>query len=236
MNLVVDIGNSSTKVGFFDHHELYRTEHQVDPDTLGTMLEDKKPDRVIVSSVGSDHRLFLDALTGYKPVVLSSALPLPFRIDYDTPETLGNDRLAAVAGAQTLFPESNCLVIDCGTCITYDLLSADNAYHGGSISLGMAMRFKALNTFTANLPLADYNENVSVTGKSTLECIQSGVMHGIIGEMDTFIDHYRHEFRDLKVIMCGGDTNFFENRVKARIFAAPDLVLRGLNRILNHNA
>ena len=236
MNLVVDIGNTSTKVGLFEHEELVRMDRQVYPSDLHSLLAENTPAKILISSVGEKTADYLEALKTFDPLTLSASLPLPFKIDYHTPGTLGNDRIAAVAGAQALFPHTNNLVIDCGTCITYDFLSKEDIYLGGSISPGLAMRFKALNTFTSNLPLVEYKENVPFIGKSTRECLLSGVVQGIIGEMNTFIDYYRSEFDHLKVIMCGGDTKFFENRVKARIFAAPELVLRGLNRILRHNA
>ncbi len=238
MNLVIDIGNTSTKVGWFEHEELLHVNQSVTPDDLGDLVAQEVPKGIMLSSVSEEEKTadYLRAMKTLSPLMLTASLPLPFTLDYQTPATLGNDRIAAVAGAQALFPGVNALVIDCGTCITYDFLSKGEVYLGGSISPGMTMRFKALNTFTANLPLTDYKENVPYIGKSTQECLRSGVIQGIIGEMNTFIDYYQSEFDHLKVIMCGGDTKFFENKVKARIFAAPELVLRGLNRILRHNA
>ena len=238
MNLVVDVGNTRTKAAFFHENEFYGSVHVIDRDGLKHLLEEKTPENVIISSVGGKTEYFLAILNTYRPLILSQETALPFAVNYGTPETLGNDRRAAVAGAQALFPDENCLVIDCGTCVTYDLLSRDYGYMGGGISPGMSMRFNALHTFTHSLPLitVTHEEDTPVRGENTRDCIKSGVVNGIIIEIEGLINHYRSEFSGLRVIMCGGDTFFFENKVKARIFAAPDLVLRGLNRILQHNA
>ncbi|TRX61334.1 type III pantothenate kinase [Fulvivirga sp. M361] len=236
MNLVVDVGNTRAKAAVFRQEELCSVTHEIDIEDLKTLLAENKPEKVIISSVRDDTADFLEVLNEYDPLVLSHRTALPFSVNYCTPQTLGNDRRAAVAGAQALFPNTNCLIIDCGTCITYDILSKEQGYMGGSISPGLHMRFQALHTFTSGLPLLTPEENVPVTGQNTRDGIESGVIHGIIMEIEGLINHYSSKFVELRVIMCGGDTNFFENKVKARIFAAPELVLRGLNTILHHHA
>jgi type III pantothenate kinase len=162
-------------------------------------------------------------------------VPLPVVNLYATPLTLGVDRLAGVCGAQQIFPLQHCLVIDAGTCITYDFLDKEGKYYGGGISPGLKMRFQAVHTFTAKLPLVTPKGHVPLIGNSTESCIQSGVVNGVLAELDGIIDQYGKKFEGLRVILCGGDAMFFENQLKASIFASPELVLIGLNSILNYN-
>jgi type III pantothenate kinase len=145
------------------------------------------------------------------------------------------DRIAGVCGAIQLFPGSNNLVIDAGTCITYDFVDEMAQYHGGGISPGLNMRFKAVHTFTAKLPLVSAKAGVDLIGTTTETSIQSGVINGLLSEIEGTIGRYAVKFPGLKVILCGGDAGFFENQLKATIFAVPDLVLFGLNSILIHN-
>jgi type III pantothenate kinase len=236
VNLIVDYGNSSAKVGIFNQQKLIERHAFSSPDTLRFFVENCIAENVIVSSVSLDaHRVASWALHAKKKFILNPALPLPVTNQYTTPETLGVDRLAGVCGAHLLFPAENCLVIDAGTCITYDFIDGDGKYHGGSISPGLAMRFKALNTFTAKLPLVQATDNPALIGNSTQTCIQSGVINGLVAEVTGTIHQYEIKFKDLKVIFCGGDTVFFENNMKGGIFAVPELVLSGLNSILSYN-
>ena len=145
------------------------------------------------------------------------------------------DRIASACGAFQLFPRENTLSIDAGTCITYEFTDADGNYRGGGISPGLNMRFKAVHTFTAKLPLISAKQNAPLVGNTTETSIQSGVINGLIAEIDGIIDRYQREFGAVRVILCGGDTRFFENQLKASIFASPELVLIGLNSILNYN-
>jgi type III pantothenate kinase len=154
---------------------------------------------------------------------------------YTTPKTLGVDRIAAVCGALQLFPQRDCLVIDTGTCITYEFLDRNARYHGGSISPGIAMRFEAMHRFTSRLPLVKPEINVPLVGDSTESAMQSGVIQGVRAEVEGIIQKYTDQYPDLKVIICGGDVRFFENHLKQTVFVAPDLVLIGLNLILRHS-
>ena len=154
---------------------------------------------------------------------------------YTTPATLGVDRIAAICGAIEIFPQQNCLVVDAGTCINYEFLDAALNYHGGAISPGIQMRFDALHKFTARLPLIKEFNKTELVGNSTESCMTSGVVNGVVAEVNGIIEKYAQKFPDLGVILCGGDAYFFENNLKQPIFAAPDLVLHGLNRILQHN-
>lgn len=236
MNLVVDSGNSAAKVGIFDHENLMEKHTFYNDEELKEFLQGSSVEHIIVASVKTDP----EKIIGYSKhnglsMTLNYRLPLPIRNHYGTPQTLGVDRLAAVCGAQHLFNHENCLVIDAGTCITYDLIDKTGNYYGGAISPGLNMRFQALHTFTARLPLVSATADVKLIGNSTESCILSGVINGVIAEMDGIIEQYSAKFEDLQVILCGGDALFFEKKLKASIFASPELVLVGLNSILIYN-
>lgn len=234
-NLVVDFGNSRIKVALFNGNELKQSFLLQNEAELEPILFNPH-DHIIVSSVGVDaSKVLQKSKAGGKKIFLSSSTPVPVNVRYATPETLGVDRLAAVCGAQQLFPRQNCLVIDMGTCINYEVLDDQGNYWGGLISPGVAMRFKAMHTFTARLPLFEAETDVPLIGNSTKGCMQSGVMNGVLEEMRGAIERLRLKYPDLRVILCGGDAQLFENQLKPSIFAAPELVLVGLNRILNHN-
>lgn len=161
--------------------------------------------------------------------------PLPIRHAYETPETLGTDRIVGVIGALKIAGKGPLLVIDAGTAITYDLMDDQQVYLGGAISPGMDMRFKALHQFTARLPLVDPGTApVAPLGKSTRQCIATGVVYGIVGEMEKFIDTYREAFgQDLQVFLTGGNLSHFENRLKNINFADPNLTLSGIQHIIS---
>lgn len=167
--------------------------------------------------------------------ILSHQTPLPFKLNYSTPATLGSDRIAAVAAAWARFPDKNILIIDMGTCITYDILTSQGIYEGGSISPGIRMRLKALHAFTGKLPLVEPVKETPFTGKSTVESILSGVMCGVQAEIDQFIQTYEKIYEELTVIVGGGDNNYFDKQFKNNIFAASNLVLDGLKVILDFN-
>jgi type III pantothenate kinase len=236
MNLVVDSGNTRIKIGLFKDRELIMKKSFLNLTELKDFMLATNADHVLVSSVNHDPAEILSwsNSTG-KKISLTSLLPLPIRISYQTPHTLGMDRLAAVCGAQDLFPNRNCLIIDAGTCINYELLDNHNVYHGGAISPGIAMRFEAMHTFTARLPLVSAKEDIELIGNTTETCLQSGVMNGVLEEVKGIIKKYQVLYPELTVILCGGDYPFFENRLKPAIFVAPELVLIGLNRILSYH-
>jgi type III pantothenate kinase len=236
MNIVVDYGNSSAKVGIFDDGELVNQHAFGDKDELRAYLENFSADYFIISTVTEDAQLVSSwAKRVTKKYILNATLPIPVQNRYATPLTLGVDRIAGVCGAQTMFPGSDCLVIDAGTCITYDMLDCLGNFLGGGISPGMRMRFQAVHTFTAKLPLINPVEDVQLIGNNTETCIQSGIINGLTAELNGIISQYQHKFEGLKVILSGGDTRFFENKLKGTIFAVPELVLSGLNSILNYN-
>ncbi|MFN8347925.1 MAG: type III pantothenate kinase [Spirosomataceae bacterium] len=242
ISAAVDLGNTFAKIGFFENNTLIKALYKVPVEELTDRLRESLPKNAILASTGLDTQLYADFLqqAGVRVVQLSPSLPLPIGKEYDTPQTLGADRLAAAAGAKALFPQEACLVIDMGTCITYDWVSAGGIFQGGIISPGLRMRFRAMHTFTKRLPLIDitaesFSGFPALIGKSTHTAMQSGAFNGLLAEMDGIIDRYRSERGECQVLLCGGDAPLFENSLKNRIFAAPNLVLAGLNRILQYN-
>ena len=240
MNLVIDMGNTSVKLGLFSSGELKG--HLVLPDfrmsELQTFLkENGKPENVILSSViNKNEELETFLGNNFFLIKLNSKIFLPVEKHYKTPETLGNDRIAAAVGANSLFPSQNVLAIDAGTCIKYDFVNAENQYLGGNISPGIDMRFKALNAFTAQLPLVSKAEDNELCGGSTEQAIRLGVQLGAMEEVKGVISRFKQRYSDMKVVLTGGDLPFFDNELKNHIFADPFLTLRGLNVILNYNA
>jgi type III pantothenate kinase len=235
MNLVIDNGNTRIKVGTFSGNDLAEKLTLKSIDELKTFLSGRHFDCAIISSVGNPNEEISNWVNAEKKFELKHSLPLPIKVLYKTPETLGVDRIAAVCGALDYFPASDCLVIDAGTCITYDFIDCNRNYYGGAISPGINMRFEAMHTFTKRLPLVSAAPE-KLMGDSTESSMRSGVMNGVLNEVEGFITNYKIEYPDLRVVLCGGDTQFFENNLKPTIFAAPDLVLNGLNRILAYNA
>ncbi len=238
-NLTIDIGNTRTKSAVF-HRGVLVERFAWETCSKEHILEvaTNHPVKNVILSVvgpapGEEWITWLRA--SFRVVELSAATPLPFQNGYDTPETLGKDRLAAVAGALARRPGQNCLVIDAGTCITYDVLTAEGVYVGGNISPGINLRFKALPAFTANLPLVERGEIPDTVGRSTETAIRNGVQLGAVWEMEGMIAAMRQRWEGLNVLLTGGDADFFEKNLKTRIFAHSDLVLEGLNKILIHN-
>jgi len=238
MNLAVDIGNTKIKMGLFKGSKLLwnYTVPAISPGIISGMLEKSPVERAIISDV-ADEKSGEDAFHKIPRVIyLSKKTPLPFINKYKTPSTLGTDRLALIAGAMKYFSGKNVLVVSMGTCITYDFINSRREYLGGSISPGMEMRLEALNTFTARLPLVKPKQLKTITGRTTDESILTGVMHGILYEVEGFISQYRKLYPTLKVILTGGDAPLFARQIKSSIFAVPELSLNGLNEILLHNA
>lgn len=239
MNLVIDKGNTLTKVYIFDGDKITA---RAKFDVLDVFLLDKIfKEYPIVSSIYShvgnidtDHIAFLNAHSKF--VQLNYLTPIPCTNKYSSPNTLGLDRLASVCAAYKLMPNVPVLCIDMGTCITYDFINNKGEYLGGGISPGIQMRFKALNTFTAQLPLIQPDaRKPSLIGDTTENSIKSGVIHGVIQEIIGIISTYEYQYPRLQVLMCGGDLSFFDTQVKNSIFARPDLVAEGLNTILQYN-
>jgi len=236
MNLVIDIGNTLIKLAIFDGNKLIDsfTEEHLTEKNIDELYKKYKIQKGIFSTVRVDD---VSLLKKYNFLELSQHTPLPLVINYKTPETLGLDRIAAVVGAKTLFNNKDVLVVDLGTCITYDFLNANNEYLGGAIAPGFNMRFKALNHFTEKLPLVNFNKSdLMLVGNTTESSIISGVYSGMKNEILGAINSYKAQYESLKIVVTGGDINLFDLEPKNRIFADEFLVQKGLNEILNYNA
>ncbi len=236
MNLAVDIGNTHIKFGVFDENGLRQIFSG--QDALGEICMQYQLQHAIISKTGPDDFIQQQLKDkGVNTLFLSNKLKLPIKILYKTPLTLGADRVAGSVACNFSYPGNNILKIDFGTCITYDFINSNNEYIGGAISPGMMMRFKALNSYTAKLPLIDPMQftGFELTGTDTASSIASGVVNGIKEEVAGIIKEYDVRFGNLKVVATGGDSGLFVTLLKCEIFARPYLVLEGLNRILNYN-
>lgn len=239
MNLVIDIGNTFTKVAVMEGNQLQAFNRIDGPDAakVNNFLEEYPGIQAgIISSVNLSAEEFIQNINvDISWMVFSNRIRLPFTNRYSTPETLGKDRLAGIAAASTMFPSQDVLVIDAGTAITYDLLTSAGVYLGGAISPGITMRYKALNTFTGRLPLLEVVEEAALIGDSTSASIHSGVLNGAMLEVEGYIQAALRVFPSLTIILTGGDYKYFDKQLKVKTFAAPNLVLEGLNVILNYN-
>ncbi|MCB0651192.1 MAG: type III pantothenate kinase [Saprospiraceae bacterium] len=239
MNLAIDIGNTRMKIGVFDGDQLVMKTvcETVEPEKIIELATNHNVENIILSTVakGLNKTLIKILKEKYFFLELDEHTPLPVKNLYKTPATLGKDRLAAIVGAQSLSPGKNCLVIDAGSCITYDILMADGRFLGGNISPGVKMRLKAMHTFTENLPLPTDTDTDFNWGNSTETALLNGARLGTLLEMQGFIDLCANEFGKTNVFLTGGDAESFANKFKKKIFVHSNLVLIGLNKILNHN-
>lgn len=243
MDIVIDIGNSLYKAYLFDNEQCvadYASENAADfLDYIhNIMTKHNLPKRICLSSVRKeDDIVFKQVTQKYDCTVLSLDLKFPVEIDYQTIDTLGKDRIANVCGAVKLFPGKDILVVDAGTAITIDFIEKGRKYIGGNISPGIKIRYKALNTFTGNLPLLDidYDRNIFI-GKNTEEAIIAGVQNGVLFEVEMYLKKISRLYPDSIVIFTGGDAIFFANSIKNGIFVEKKLTAYGLLNILELNA
>ena len=239
MNLVIDIGNSKVKVAVFELDTIITTavcDEIYFLDEVKRISNQYAIERSIVSSVKDINEEYLEELQKLPFLItLNSDTQLPFKNLYATPSTLGNDRIALAAAAASIYPSQNSLVIDAGTCITYDFINAKNEYLGGAISPGIDMRYKSLQKYTGKLPLLSKNEEFNLIGTSTSASIHSGVINGVICEIKGVIAQYERDFGDLTIVLTGGDTKFLFKQLKNSIFANQNFLLIGLNKILTFN-
>ena len=241
MNLIVDVGNTYVKFAVFKSGDLiYKRNFKLNEfkeqyQTLKNDFPELK--KAIISSVGHLSKDQIELIAKDLNVIkLSTELKFPFKNSYSTPKTLGVDRIALVCSSVNQFPNKNVLIIDAGTCITYDFITKDNEYLGGAISPGLRLRYKSLNNLTANLPLLETKLPTKRVGDSTESSIHSGVVNGVIIEINGIMDQYQQEYSDLTVILTGGDTNFLSNQLKNSIFANSNFLFEGLNFILEYNS
>ena len=238
MRLLIDSGNTRVKYIVSDQGHWLETGVVEELSTLEEKLRAKYPtlQQLIYSDVRGEHTA--EKWQAFFPnfnIHALKSLPFPFESNYATPATLGDDRLALVAAAVKKYPQQNCLIIDAGSCLTFDLLTAKGVYLGGAISPGIQMRFKALHTFTGKLPLCTSEEQNNAVGTSTQEAIATGVMHGVIYEIEGQINALSQKYTPLTVILTGGDALHLSKTVKNTIFAEPNFLAEGLDYILEYN-
>jgi type III pantothenate kinase len=239
MNLVLDIGNTRVKAAVFKENTLVDTwvwERSAALKNTEDILSRFSIKSAMVASVGGSFKeltaLLEDSVSSF--YILSSFSVMPFEHTYKTPLTLGVDRLAVVAAAQFLYPKKNCLIIDAGSCITYELLTSSGVYLGGGISPGVQMRYNAMNTQTASLPLLSRPQTVKPYGESTESCMHSGVVLGVCHEIEGWIQSVEADLENLTVILTGGDAKYLSKQLKNTIFAHPNLALIGINQLLQY--
>ena len=243
MNLIVDIGNTRTKIALFEKNELVE-KAILENGALGELsaiINTYSIDGAILSATGADTEGVEFFLSRHFPFVkFDHTTPIPIKNKYKTPETLGKDRLAAVIAAKTLFPKDNCLVIDAGTCLTYNVVTANNLFIGGNITPGLTMRLKAMHHFTAKLPEVERDtegsEFAEILGTSTETAMRIGAQVGLLAEVEGFVERFTRNFGKIKVILTGGDAEYIMKNVAiSERYFERHLVLQGLNQILNFN-
>ena len=238
MNLIIDIGNTRTKVALYKGDRLLKKViwEKCDLKTMKEFVEGRKIENAILSSTAKVSKAVEKFLQKkYFYIRLSHKTHLPITNKYKTPATLGRDRLAVAVAAFYIFPKRNTLVIDAGTCITYDFINSKGDYLGGGISPGVRMRLQAMNEFTAKLPLVEQKTSKKFIGNDTESSLRVGGQMGTVMEIRGFIKAYVTTFGKINIILTGGDSKALAKHLENHIFVNNNLVLRGLNKILNHN-
>jgi type III pantothenate kinase len=239
MLIAVDIGNTKIKAAVFEGDALlckFIFDKKDAQENFKKIFEkNQNPDAIVFSSVGADDEELLALLRKEAPLfVLDRNFNFPFQNKYSTPQTLGIDRMVLAAGAVLQFPFTNRLVIDAGTCATYDFIDTHDNYLGGAISPGLHLRYAALHNFTAKLPLLSAEMPNYHIGNSTQQSIHSGVVNGYIYEIEGFIYEYSKQYQDITIILTGGDAEFLAKRLKNTIFANSNFLLESLNNLYTY--
>jgi type III pantothenate kinase len=237
LKLVIDIGNTNAKIALFDGKKIVSTKilQEFSLKIIINFASHYKIVSTIISTVKTVNEELLKISKYFNAVILDKEILVPIKNQYKSLDTLGNDRLAGVVGANVIWPKKNIVVIDAGTCLTIDLISNEGKYLGGRISPGIQMRFQSLNTFTDKLPLLKLEKSTPFIGDDSISSIISGVQQGILAEIKSVISDCRAQYSELIVVVTGGDCFYFEKELKKSIFAEPNLVLIGLNEILDFN-
>lgn len=240
MNLIIDIGNTRVKAAVYDIRSLQQKYifplPKFNLDCIKLIETDYPIDKYIITNSGSiDENVKNYVISKSTHIFFDANTPLPIQNDYATPSTLGKDRLAGVVGAKSIFPSEHCLVIDCGTCITFNFITKENVFIGGSITPGLEMRFKAMHEFTAKLPLVKKGNPEDFIAKDTENSLRVGAQIGLLFEIERFIEEYTQRFGKIRTLLTGGDAEYFAKYLKNKIFAPANLTLTGLNIILNFN-
>lgn len=240
MLLVIDVGNTQIKAAVFEQNTLLERENIAYHDWQVTLKKILKKfseiTDLVIASVGKlDKNDFLSLDSGLKVYFISRESKFPFNNNYASPTTLGIDRMVLASGAVLQFPQKNRLVIDAGTCITYDFIDANDNYSGGAISPGIRLRYESLHNYTAKLPLLNKENPIEIIGNSTTQSIHSGIINGISFEIEGFINSVLDKNDNFIIILTGGDAVFLAERLKNTIFANPNFLLESLNQTFQYN-
>ena len=239
MILVIDVGNSRIKAAVFEDTMILEififTKIELKKNIENILKKFQKVSDLVISSVGDvEKQSFLAFETQLNVNFITNNDYFPFLNKYSTPQTLGIDRMVLATGAVLQFPNQNRLVIDAGTCVTYDFIDAENNYLGGAITPGLRLRYESLHNYTAKLPLLTLETPKSIIGNSTSDSIHSGVVNGLVFEIDGFIEEYRTQYLNFIIILTGGDTDFLAKRLKNTIFANSNFLLESLNQTFQY--
>ena len=240
MYLIVDLGNTLAKFFLYNKDQCV-LKQRVTIEKFDEMAESltssyQDIEGLIYSDVSDRAGHFFQKFSGQFPIIeVDHQMRLPFKNSYESPNSLGSDRIVLVAAACTSYPNTNVLIIDLGSCITYDFLDADNIYHGGGISPGFDMRYNSLNHFTGNLPLLEAKKAENPTGRNTDQAIHSGIYFGILDEINGRIEYYDNKYDSLTVILTGGDANKLPKTLKNSIFAHSNFLAEGMFHLLKLN-
>ena len=239
MILTVDVGNTRIKSAVFEGNILLECfvfmKSELQKNIQNILKKYEKTTHLVVSSVGDiEKQAFLEFSSTLNIHFISHKDPFPFLNRYETPHTLGIDRMVLAAGATLRFPNQNRLIIDAGTCVTYDFVDQDDNYLGGAIAPGLRLRYEALHNYTAKLPLLTLESPKHFIGNSTSESIHSGVVNGLVYEIEGFINQYKAQYSNFIIILTGGDTDFLANRLKNTIFANSNFLLESLNQTFQY--
>ena len=239
MNLVIDIGNTAVKVYLFKNNEIIKREVLSENALIHYLkliaIDDIR--NIICSSVTKSYKDQLSNIfknSNYYDFS-DNNLKIPFTNNYETKKSLGQDRIGLISSAVLKFQDQNSLVIDMGTCITYDFIDSQNIYHGGAISPGIRMRYSSFSNYTSNLPLLKFQDITKIIGANTEESLHIGVNNGIVGEINQYINSLKKSHSKFNVIITGGDSIFLLNKIKNAIFADQDFLASGLNYIIKFN-
>lgn len=241
MNLIIDLGNTRVKCAVIDSIGtilvIIRRPKRYCFNVINDLLGKYKIKAAILSNTSSPDESTLDLLNSLSQFIhLDENTALPIVNGYETPKSLGKDRIAAAVSSFLRFKNENVVFVDMGTCITMNFISSEGVFLGGNIHPGISMRLKAMHRFTAKLPLVEISVPEEIFGMSTVKALQNGAVKGAFLEIDAFIQLIQTKFGHIKVLLTGGDAHLFEKWTKNEIFVAPNLVLEGLNEILKYNA
>lgn len=240
LRVIIDIGNTFVKIAAYDDDKCLQKEttSELTDEFLSLFLKKNllnKP-KAILSTVRNLTSEMLSLLQNkFQLLIFNDKTPIPITNHYKTPQTLGSDRLAAVIGATTLFPNNPILVFDAGSCLTWDFIDDQKNYWGGGIAPGIKMRLQSLHNFTEKLPLIETDFTTNLLGNNTTDAIKAGCVNATVLEIDAIIDDFKKRYNNLMVILCGGDVEIIKNKTKNNTFAHPNLVQVGLMKILDFN-